>query len=48
MDALTILRQQYKECNEWLGATMEGVTLDQAHWTRPVQRIHWAPPTFML
>ena len=32
MDALTILRQQYKECNEWLGATMEGVTPDQAHW----------------
>ena len=32
MDALTILRQQYKECNEWLGATMEGVTSDQAHW----------------
>ena len=32
MDALAILRQQYKECDEWLDATMVGVTSDQAHW----------------
>lgn len=32
MDALSILRQQYKECNEWLEATMAGVTPEQAHW----------------
>ena len=32
MDALSILRQQYKECNEWLEATMAGVKPEQAHW----------------
>ena len=32
MDALAILRQQFKECNEWLEATMAGVTPEQAHW----------------
>lgn len=32
MDALTILRQQFQECNQWLEATMAGVTAEQAHW----------------
>jgi hypothetical protein len=32
MDAVSLLRQQFKECAEWLGATMQGVTSDQAHW----------------
>ena len=32
MEVNDLLRQQFKECNEWLGATMRGVTPDQAHW----------------
>ena len=32
MEVIDLLRQQFKECNEWLGATMEGVTPEQAHW----------------
>ncbi len=32
MDAVSLLRQQFKECNEWLEATMQGVTPEQAHW----------------
>ena len=32
MEVNDLLRQQFKECNEWLGATMQGVTKDQAHW----------------
>ena len=35
MDAVSLLRQQFKECAEWLGATMQGVTSDQAHWKPP-------------
>ena len=32
MEVNDLLRQQFKECNEWLRATMQGVTPDQAHW----------------
>ena len=32
MDAVSLLRQQFKDCNEWLDATMQGVTPEQAHW----------------
>ena len=32
MAALSILRQQFKECNEWLEATMAIVTSEHAHW----------------
>ena len=32
MDAPSILRQQFKECNDWLETSMKGVTPEQAHW----------------
>ena len=32
MEILDMLRQQFKECSDWLGATMQGVTSGQAHW----------------
>jgi hypothetical protein len=35
MDARDLLRQQFRECNEWLAATMQGVTNDHAHWKPP-------------
>ncbi len=35
MDARDLLRQQFRECNEWLAATMQGVTSKQAHWKPP-------------
>ena len=35
MGARDLLRQQFRECNEWLAATMQGVTTEQAHWKPP-------------
>ena len=35
MDAKELLRQQFRESNEWLAATMQGVTSEQAHWKPP-------------
>ena len=35
MDALALLRQQFKECNQRLNETMQGVTSDHAHWKPP-------------
>ena len=35
MEVIDLLRQQFKECNEWLAATMNGVTSDLAHWKPP-------------
>ena len=35
MEIIDLLRQQFKECNQWLGATMQGVTVEQAHWKPP-------------
>ena len=32
MEIIDLLRQQFKECNESLDATMQGVTPDQAQW----------------
>ena len=32
MEVIDLLRQQFKECNEWLAGTMKGVTSEQAHW----------------
>ena len=32
MEIIDLLRQQFKECNEWLAATMKGVTSELAHW----------------
>ena len=32
MDGIDLLRQQFRESNDLLGATMQGVTGDQAHW----------------
>ncbi|MDP7201869.1 MAG: DinB family protein [Dehalococcoidia bacterium] len=35
MDARDLLRQQFREANEWLAATMQGVTTEQANWKPP-------------
>ena len=35
MEIIDLLRQQFKECNEWLAATMKGVSSDLAHWNPP-------------
>ena len=32
MDAIALLRQQYKENHEWLEATMQGLTSEHLHW----------------
>ena len=35
MEVIDLLRQQFKECNEWLASTMNGVTSELAHWKPP-------------
>ena len=35
MHATTLLREQVQQAHAFLEATMEGVTLEQAHWTPP-------------
>lgn len=35
MEVRELLRQQFREANEWLAATMQGVTSEQAHWKPP-------------
>ena len=35
MEVRDLLRQQFQECNEWLDATMQKVTSQQAHWKPP-------------
>ena len=35
MEVIDLLRQQFKESNEWLAATMKGVTSELAHWKPP-------------
>ena len=35
MNATTLLREQIQQAHEFLNATIEGVTPEQAHWTPP-------------
>lgn len=35
MDSVSMLRQCYQGAHQWLEATMQGVTSDQAHWAPP-------------
>ncbi len=35
MDAIALLREQFKDAHEFLEATMEGITPEQVHWAPP-------------
>ena len=35
MEIIDLLREQFKDCNEWLASTMKGVTPELAHWKPP-------------